>query len=127
MIPRLAELIATEEGYGIPGALPTRNNNPGDLEHSPHSFHSPSDPNGVGQIDNPTDGWNDLLRQLNLYVQNHPTWTVAQAIYDYAPPSQNNSAGYLSYVVNGLKCTDDTLLSDAIKIPGIGVYADEPT
>jgi hypothetical protein len=33
----LARLIAQEEGYGIPGAVPTRDNNPGDLHHSPHS------------------------------------------------------------------------------------------
>jgi hypothetical protein len=128
MVPRLAELIAAEEGYGIPGALPTRDDNPGDLRHSPHSFHAPGAPNAIGQIDSPADGWNDLVRQLNLYVQDHPTWTVADAIYEWAPPSDNNdTTAYLNYVVNGLGCTPTTLLSDALLIPGIGAYSDEPT
>src|SRR6185437_4031555 len=35
----LARLISREEGFGIPGALPTRDHNPGDLRHSPHSAH----------------------------------------------------------------------------------------
>src|SRR5208283_3084446 len=120
--PRLAELIAAEEGYGIPGALPTRNHNPGDLRHSPHSFHSSDAPDAIGQIDTPADGWADLVRQLALYAdpQHHPGMTVAQAIYDWAPPSENNSAGYLAYVVKGLGVSSDTLLVDAMLIPGIG-------
>jgi hypothetical protein len=126
MIPRIAELIAKEEGYGIPGALPTRDFNPGDLRHSPHSFHLPGAPNAIGQIDNATDGWNDLVRQLDLYVQDHPQWTVADAIYEWAPPNENNTEAYLNYVTTGLGCSAETLLSDALKIPGIGVYADEP-
>jgi hypothetical protein len=127
MIPRIAELIAKEEGYGIPGAMPTRDDNPGDLRHSPHSFHSAGAPNAIGQIDSPADGWNDLVRQLNIYVHDHPTWTVADAIYCFAPPSENDSAAYLDYVVYGLGCAPTTLLSDALAIPGIGTYPDEPT
>jgi hypothetical protein len=127
LIPRIAELIAKEEGYGIPGALPTRDNNPGDLRHSPHSFHLPSAPNAIGQIDSPAYGWDDLVRQLNLYVEENPNITVAGAVYCYAPPTENNSEGYLTYVINGLGCNGETLLSDALKIPGIHAYADEPT
>jgi hypothetical protein len=127
MIPRIAELIAKEEGYGIPGAIPTRDDNPGDLRHSPHSFHLPTDPNAIGKIDNPADGWDDLVRQLDLYIADNPSITVAGAIYAWAPPAENNSQAYLSYVLNGLGCTGDTLLSTALQIPGIGAYADEPT
>jgi hypothetical protein len=124
MIPRIAELIAREEGYGIPGALPTRNDNPGDLRHSAHSFHSPDAPDAIGEIDTPTDGWNDLVRQLDLYAGRG--LTVAQAIYEWAPPNENNTPAYLSYIVNGLGVSSDTLLSSALTIPGIGEYADEP-
>ena len=124
MIPRIAELIAREEGYGIPGALPTRDNNPGDLRHSPHSFHTADAPEAIGQIDSPADGWADLVRELDLYASRG--LTVAQAIYEWAPPNENNTAGYLAYVVNGLGVSADTLLSEAIQIPGIGAYADEP-
>lgn len=122
--PRMAELMAKEEGYGIPGAIPTRDNNPGDLLHSPHSFHPADSPNSVGQINNPTDGWADLVRQLDIFAKNG--LTLSQAIYTYAPPETNNSAAYLAYMVAGLGCTSDTLVSDALKVPGIGAYADEP-
>jgi hypothetical protein len=126
VIPRIAELIAQEEGYGIPGALPTRDHNPGDLRHSPHSFHSPTNPNAIGQIDDPQDGWDDLVGQLNDYVRDNPQITVSEAIYKWAPPTENDSAAYVSYVVSGLSCTEDTLLADALQIPGIGAYSDEP-
>ena len=126
MIPRIAELIAAEEGYGIPGALPTRDHNPGDLRHSAHSFHSADAPDAIGQIDSAQDGWDDLVEQLDRYPTEFPGITVAEAIYKFAPPSENNSAGYLAYVLHGLGCPADTPLTDALKIPGIGAYADEP-
>src|SRR5271167_2464047 len=128
IVSKLAEAIAHEEGFYVPGSLPNRDNNPGDLRHSPHSFHSADAPDAIGEIDTPADGWADLVRQLDLYAdpQHHPGMTVAQAIYDWAPPSENNSAGYLAYVVKGLSCSSDTLLTDALKIPVIGAYADEP-
>jgi len=124
MIPRIAELIAKEEGYGIPGALPTRFNNPGDLRHSPHSFHTADSPDAIGAIDSAADGWADLVRQLDLYAARD--LTVSQAIYEWAPPSENNTAQYLAYVVGGLGCTSDTPLSEALTIPGIGAYSNEP-
>lgn len=66
------------------------------------------------------------MRQLALYVKEDPTITVAGTIYKWAPPNENNSVAYLSYVVNGLGCSSDTLLSDALQIPAIGKYPDEP-
>lgn len=118
---KLALLIAKEEGYGIPGAIPTLDNNPGDLRHSPHSFHTPSDPNAIGKIDTVANGWADLERQLREFAGeegDHPgvSWTLEQAIYAFAPPSENNSAAYLSYVCSGLGCPPQTLVSDALKI-----------
>jgi hypothetical protein len=112
-VSRLAQLIAKEEGFGIPGSVPTRDNNPGDLRHSPHSFHS-GDPNAIGQIDTVADGWADLERQLNLFAQRG--MTLEQAIYQFAPPTENDSAGYLAYVCSGLKCDPQMLVSDALKL-----------
>jgi len=97
---KLAHLIATEEGFGIPNAIPTRDNNPGDLRHSPHSFHSSGNPNAIGTIDTVADGWSDLEHQLALYAQRG--MTLRQAIYEFAPPSENNSEAYLAYVCRGL-------------------------
>ena|SRR5690348_463962 len=110
---KLARLIAQEEGFGKPGALPTRDNNPGDLRHSPHSDH-PDDPNGIGVIDTPEDGWADLERQLRLYADRQ--MTIRAAIYQFAPPTENDSERYLNFVCDGLGCTPDTPVAEALKI-----------
>jgi hypothetical protein len=83
---KLAELIAQEEGFYVPDSLPNRDNNPGDLRHSPHSFHTAGSPDAVGQIHDIQDGWADLERQLQLYAARG--LTLAQAIYEFAPPSK---------------------------------------
>lgn len=110
---KLAHLIAQEEGFDVPGSLPARDHNPGDLRHSPHSFHD-GDPNAIGQIDDDADGWADLERQLQLYAERG--LTLEESIYEFAPPSENNSAEYLAYVCSGLKCDPQMLVSDALKI-----------
>jgi hypothetical protein len=111
---KLSALIADEEGYGIPGAIPTVNFNPGDLRHSPHSEHNPDAPDAIGKIDNAQDGWSDLEEQLQRYAARG--LTLQQAIYEFAPPEQNNSAAYLKFVCDGLGCTPDTLVSQALQI-----------
>jgi hypothetical protein len=113
---KLAELIAKEEGYGIPGSLPTRDNNPGDLRHSPHSFHTAAAPDAIGQIDNPADGWADLELQLQRFAERG--LTLEQAVEIFAPPSENDSVGYLAYICTGLGVPATTLVSDALNIPG---------
>ena len=112
----LARLIATEEGFYVPGSLPNRNNNPGDLRHSPHSFHTADAPDAIGKIDTGVDGWADLERQLQLYAQRN--MTLRDLVYEYAPPSENNTADYLAYVCKGMGMPPDTTVYDALKIPG---------
>lgn len=111
----LARLIAKEEGFGKPGAIPTTHHNPGDLRHSPHSQHDPSSPDAIGQIDTDADGWADLERQLRIDVARH--WTLRQLIETYAPPNENNTEAYLAFVCNGGGWTPETLVSEAIKSP----------
>jgi hypothetical protein len=101
-LSKLARLIAEREGFGIAGALPTRDNNPGDLRHSPHSMHS-GDPNAIGDIDTPADGWADLERQLALYAARD--LTIQQVIYEFAPPNENDTAAYLKFVCDGVPCS----------------------
>jgi hypothetical protein len=133
--PKIARLIAIEEGFFVPGTVPNRNHNPGDLRHSPHSFHSVDAPDAIGQIDSDADGWDDMLLELRFYAslepgdkRNRPPpgLTVAQAVFEYAPPNENNSAGYLNFIlsgnpragISGLGCSSDTLLSEALQIIG---------
>lgn len=112
----LAQLIATEEGFYVPGSIPARNFNPGDLRHSPHSFHTADAPDAIGKIDTAADGWADLERQLGLFAERG--LTLAEAIYEFAPPSENNSAAYLRYICNGLGVQSSTLVSDVLKLQG---------
>ena len=110
---KLAALIAEEEGFGVPGTLPTRNHNPGDLRHSPHSDH-PGDPNAIGAIDTDEHGWADLERQLEIYAAH--SMTLRAAIYAFAPPNENNSERYLNFVCQGLGCSPDIPVAEALKI-----------
>lgn len=111
---KLAQLISQDEGFGIPNAKPTRDHNPGDLRHSPHSSHEGEGPNDIGIIDNDADGWADLERQLKLFAKRG--MTLRQAVYTFAPPNENDTAKYLEFVCDGLGCEPDILVSDALKI-----------
>jgi hypothetical protein len=114
-VSKLARLIAGEEGYGIPGKIPTTHNNPGDLRHSPHSTHAPGHPDDIGCIDTVADGWADLERQLALYASRG--LTLRQMIVDYyAPNVENNSDAYLKFVCDGLGMNADTPVSVALTI-----------
>lgn len=110
---KLAQLIAQEEGYNVPGSLPNRDNNPGDLRHSPHSFHA-ADPDAIGQIDTASDGWADLERQLRLYAQRG--LNLQQAIYEFAPPSENDSQAYLDFICQGLGVPSTTSVAEALEV-----------
>lgn len=111
----LARLIAKQEGFGIPGAIPTERDNPGDLRHAPHAAHNGIDPNAIGQEPTVDAGWADLERQLQLYADRN--MTLRAAIYAFAPPTENDSETYLANVCAELHCTPDTLVADALKVP----------
>lgn len=114
---KLARLIAREEGFGKPGAIPTIRNNPGDLRHSPHSTHPGGDQNAIGTIDTVEYGWEDLERQLALYAERG--FTLREAIYEWAPPGDgNDTVLYLSNMIWGLNgiVTPDTPLAEVLKI-----------
>jgi hypothetical protein len=113
---KLAQLIAKEEGFFKNGTLPARDHNPGDLRHSPHSQH-PGDPNAIGVIDTDADGWADLERQLRIDAGRG--LTLAQGIYEWAPPSDgNDTARYLADVIAGFggMFTGDSLLSSVLEV-----------
>lgn len=113
---KLAKLIATEEGFFRSGTLPARRNNPGDLRHSPHSSHEGIGANDIGAVDTLEHGWSDLERQLELDASRG--LTLGQAIYSWAPPSENNTAGYMRFIVEGFGGVVDldTPLSQVLEI-----------
>lgn len=111
----LARLIAKEEGFGIPGKIPTTHHNPGDLRHSPHSTHPPGSPEAIGQIDTDADGWADLERQLRLYAERGLTLRT-MIVQFYAPPGENDSEAYLAFVCGRLGLPDTATVAEALKI-----------
>jgi hypothetical protein len=111
---KLAYLISMEEGFWKPGTQPARKHNPGDLRHSPHSSHAGEGPNDIGIIDTDEDGFDDLERQLELYAERG--LTLEQAIYDFAPPNENNSAKYLADICKALPLPPDAPMREALKI-----------
>lgn len=109
---KLARLIAQEEGFNVAGSLPQRSNNPGDLRHSPHSEHA-GDPNGIGRIDTPEDGWADLERQLRLYAMRG--LTLDELVSEYAPPNENDTTRYLTFLCQGLGMSPDDTVAKALE------------
>lgn len=111
-VTRLAQLIARREGFGIPGDKPTRDHNPGDLEHAPH-IESWDGPIGIEPSDDA--GWADLERQLQLYASRG--MTLRQMVFVYAPPKENASDSYLNFLVEALGYGPDTPLTTLLQIP----------
>lgn len=113
---RIAWLIAAREGFFLPGSQPARKDNPGDLRHAPHGSHAGEGANDIAIEDSVADGWADEERQLRLLAARGDT--LQDAIYDWAPPSENDSAGYLAFVLEGLgpNFSAATPLSDVLEI-----------
>jgi len=114
---RLAQLIAKQEGFPVPGTIPAVRHNPGDLRHSPHSQHPAGDPNCIGYIDTDQDGWLDLEHQLQLYAERG--FTLQQTIFEWAPASDGNDpGGYLANVLAGFEgaVAAETPLAEVLKI-----------
>jgi hypothetical protein len=66
--PKLLQLcqgIAKAEGYGVPGALPTRCNNPGDLEIGDVGLGTEE---GKTIFPSAVAGWNALYRECGLML-----------------------------------------------------------
>lgn len=114
---RLAQLIARREGFGIPGDKPTRDHNPGDLEHAPHITGWDGK---IGIEPDDDDGWTDLERQLQLYASRG--MTLRQMVDIYAPPNENDTSSYLSFLTETLGYGPETPLATVLKVPAaVGV------
>lgn len=105
-IRRIAAAIAKAEGYGVPGAIPTIRNNPGNIK------------NAQGEIitfPNPEAGWNALYRQVLLMLTGEsryykPEMTIAEIARIYT-----GEAAYMNWANNVsrvLGVTPETRLRD---------------
>lgn len=123
---RAAQLFAKEEGFGVPGAIPTVRHNPGDLRHAPHASHAGIGLNDIGIEPDDATGWDDLERQLRLYADRG--MTIREAVYTYAPPGDhNNTEAYLNTVCGGLGLGPGVLMRTALLIPALPTSPTEVT
>lgn len=103
----LAQSIATMEGFFQPGTLAQRNNNPGNLRAGAGQIGT--DANGFAIFPDVQTGWNALYNQISL--DSGRGLDLSQFISKYAPPSENNTSNYLSYLTGQLGVSADTPLA----------------
>lgn len=78
-IERIARAISVAEGYGVPGAIPTIRNNPGNIRSSAGP---------IATYPTPSDGWTALYRQVGLMLSGasayyRPSMSLAQVARVY--------------------------------------------
>ncbi|HUD74121.1 MAG TPA: hypothetical protein VMQ76_03540 [Terracidiphilus sp.] len=121
----ILQAIARREGYGVPGARPTRNNNPGDLMAGPESaeFGAIGNDGPYAIFPDAETGWMALRRWLSVgakfdahgtLVRGYMGATIQQVIYRFAPPSENDSARYVADVCEWTGLTPDTVLTSEL-------------
>jgi len=109
---RIANFIATLEGYKKKGSLADRQNNPGNLRYV-GQIGAVRGERGFAKFKKPSAGFQALIKQLRLDASRN--LTLRQFVYKYAPPSSNNSASYLSSIARGLGVDPNTKLSQILK------------
>lgn len=93
-VSRLAQAIAKAEGYGLPNAIPTRANNPGNLKLGAPVLKGTE----ITQFATAAEGWAALEKQIRLMLTGasahyKPTMTIAEVGAKWAPSGDNNVVG----------------------------------
>ena len=111
----LLDAIAREEGWLVAGSRAKRNSNPGNLEYGKFARAHGSlrgDPK-FAVFANPTDGFHALeVLLLTSYGQ----FTLRDAIYRYAPPSENDSDQYLKNICDWTGLSPESKVSAALEL-----------
>lgn len=105
-IKRVAQAIARAEGYGVPGAIPTVRNNPGNIKDE------------TGQIatyPTPAAGWAALYRQVAMMFTGESRWYRPDMSIAEIARIYTGEASYMNWANNVsrfLGVTPDTALKD---------------
>lgn len=105
------QAIARMEGFDVSATnLPTRNNNPGDLDKAPWEVvHGAVKSTGrFAHFATPEDGWNALEA---LLLRSYVGLTIAAAVNKYAPPIENHTNQYISLVCKWTGFLPSTILT----------------
>jgi hypothetical protein len=107
------QAIAREEGWGIAGDIPTRNDNPGDIEAG--EFATAEGATGVdpknphfATFATPEAGFQALRDLLNNH---YIGMTVHDALNKYAPPIENDTSNYEANVCSWTGMDPTTVLT----------------
>lgn len=108
----LGQAIANAEGYGVPGAIPTLNNNPGDL----------TDGGKILSYGSITDGINALQSQVTAMLTGsskyyNPSMTIAEVGQTYA----NGDPAWAANVSNYLGVSPDTPIGQLQNGPSLNM------
>jgi hypothetical protein len=107
LIEAIANAIATAEGFFVDGALPQRDNNPGDLRAAPWLQH-PVVAGGFWAAPSVGAGVAGLLHQIALDIARG--MSLHDLIYAWAPPTDNNkTASYLQETLRRLAAQGFTI------------------
>jgi len=105
----LAQLIGRYEGFGRPGTVATRNNNPGNLKYVSWSETKTGlDSRGFAIYSSEEDGWADL----HTFLESKSHLTISELMYLYAPPGENSTESYISFIAKQLGVSRSTRLMD---------------
>ncbi|HEY1644759.1 MAG TPA: hypothetical protein VGF75_00035, partial [Candidatus Saccharimonadales bacterium] len=113
--------IANAEGYGVPGAVPTIANNPGDLELGDVGFGVTSAANGNEITNFPTAqaGADALTNQENLIANgNSSAYTSGESLSDFANTYSGGSQSFLQNIESYLGVGENTSLSSLLGAAG---------
>lgn len=116
----LAEAIAHAEGFGVPGAVPTRANNPGDIK--PINWKgATTGTEGIAVFQDVATGWAALEHELDIIRARKSHWyvpsmTIREMAAKWTGTQQGewaqNVCDYLSK--HGRSATVDTPLKDVL-------------
>lgn len=110
----IIEAIAREEGYGVAGDIPTRDNNPGDIEAGKFATREGATGRDAknprfATFANPDEGF-EALRDL-LNSPSYLDSTLHEALNKYAPSVENDTSSYESNVCAWTGLTPESVLT----------------
>lgn len=95
LILNLSLAIAKFEGYFHPDTLPQRMKNPGDLKFA-GQMGAEMGESGFARFKTDMQGWEALWNQIALYIRRGDT--ITSMMEHYAPPSENDTQKYISFI-----------------------------
>jgi hypothetical protein len=116
VVQGLANAIAHAEGFDVPGSVPQRSNNPGDLFLGNKGFGLAG--NGETVFDSVLDGWNALYNQVVLMLNGQsahysPSETFTQIAATYT--GGDDADAWAQTVSGALGLTPENTLNDYLE------------